>query len=162
MHKSCSTLIFTWGNPSRGDDAIGPTIYDRLQQENLQSVELLTDFQLQIEHALDLENRQRILFVDASISAAAPFEFHRLKATEDETYTTHAMSPESLLYVYNKVNRQPVMPAYMLAIRGYEFELGRPLSGKAKANLSQALEFIKRLVSSTEDWDRKASMLVRE
>ena len=64
-----STLIFTWGNPSRGDDAIGPQIYDLLQQEPLSDVDLLTDFQLQIEHAVDLENRQRVLFVDASVSA---------------------------------------------------------------------------------------------
>ena len=87
------TLIFTWGNPSRGDDALGPYIHDWLKEKNIEYIDLLTDFQLQIEHAVDLENRERILFVDASVSAKAPFEFYRLKPVADESYTTHAMSP---------------------------------------------------------------------
>ena len=72
-------LIFTWGNPSRGDDALGPALYDLLQQEELNRVDLLTDFQLQIEHSIDLEGRERVLFVDASTSAKAPFELSRLQ-----------------------------------------------------------------------------------
>ena len=62
-------LIFTYGNPSRGDDALGPFMFDMLEaykQETgqLDDVDLLTDFQLQIEHAVDLENRRHILFVE--------------------------------------------------------------------------------------------------
>ena len=88
-------LIFTWGNPSRGDDALGPALYELLQQENLNGVDLLTDFQLQIEHSIDLEGRKRVLFVDASTSANAPFELTRLQPEQDTSYTTHAMSPSA-------------------------------------------------------------------
>ncbi len=56
-------------------------------------VDLLTDYQLQIEHAVDLERRECVLFVDASVSATAPYEFYRLQAERDSSYTTHAMSP---------------------------------------------------------------------
>ncbi len=57
-----SAVIFAVGNPSRGDDAIGPECYGRLEKllknEILAgSVELIEDFQLQIEHALDLQGR---------------------------------------------------------------------------------------------------------
>jgi len=149
-------LIFTWGNPSRGDDALGTEVYDLLQKEDLEDVDLLTDFQLQIEHAVDLESRERILFVDASIAANAPFEFYRLNPVADESYTTHAMSPESLLATYEKVNNQAPPPAFMLSIRGYEFGLGLPMSEEATANLTDALEFINRLLSksSTEHWSQ--------
>ncbi len=153
-NKPSPTLIFTWGNPSRGDDALGPQIYELLQKEALNDVDLLTDFQLQIEHAIDLENRQRILFIDASVSATAPFEFYRLKAVQDESYTTHAMNPESVLSVYEKINKQSAPPAFLLSVRGYEFDLGLPLSDKANANLSQAISFIKQLIiNNTENWN---------
>ena len=159
-NKPSSTLIFTWGNPSRGDDAIGPQIYELLLQQAHNDVDLLTDFQLQIEHAVDLENRQRILFLDASVSAAAPFEFRRLTAVKDESYSTHAVSPRSLLSVYEKVNRQSAPPAYMLSVRGYQFDLGLPLSDEANTNLNQAIHFIKQLITkNTEDWNKLTNPL---
>ena len=67
---------------------------------------MLTDFQLQIEHVMDLEKRERVIFVDASVSGKAPFEFYQIQADKDDSYTTHAMSPQSLLAVYEKVNKQ--------------------------------------------------------
>ncbi len=52
------TLVFACGNPSRGDDALGPELLRVLEQScasgELSGIELLTDFQLQVEHALDL------------------------------------------------------------------------------------------------------------
>jgi len=157
-NSPASTLIFTWGNPSRGDDALGPQIYELLQDESLTDVDLLTDFQLQIEHAVDLENRQRILFVDASVCAASPFEFYQLNAVQDESYSTHAVSPESLLSVYEKIYKHSAPPAFMLSIRGYQFDLGLPLSVQADMNLSQAIRFIKQLLAcdstdTTESWN---------
>lgn len=159
-NKPSSTLIFTWGNPSRGDDAIGPQVYELLLQQAYNDIDLLTDFQLQIEHTVDLESRQRILFLDASVSAAAPFEFSRLNAVKDESYSTHAVSPQSLLSVYEKVNRQSAPPAYMLSVRGYQFDLGLPLSDEANTNLNQAIHFIKQLITkNTEDWNKLTNPL---
>lgn len=151
-------LIFTWGNPSRGDDALGTEAYDLLSKEDLDDVDVLTDFQLQIEHTIDLEQRSRILFIDASVSATAPFEFHRLNPVKDDSYTTHAMSPESLLATYEKVNKTSPPPSYMLSIRGYEFGLGLAMSDKASANLNEAMGFIHQLLSnnSTGDWNQMA------
>ncbi len=149
-------LIMTWGNPSRGDDAIGPVMHDRLEKEVLNGVEVLTDFQLQIEHTMDMQQRDRIIFVDASTTAAAPFEFQRLLPVIDNSYTTHAMSPESLLATYEKVNHESPPPAYMLSVRGYDFGLGLPLSEQAGNNLAKALSFIKTLINENlaSDWDQ--------
>ncbi|MDP2785684.1 MAG: Ni/Fe hydrogenase, partial [Sulfurimicrobium sp.] len=61
-------LVFGYGNPSRGDDALGPLLLEQLAALNLPHVELLTDFQLQVEHAVDLQGRERVLFIDASVS----------------------------------------------------------------------------------------------
>ena len=56
-------------------------LLDRL--EALQSgryVELLTDFQLQVEHAADMVGRELVLFIDASVSCPPPYAFSRLVA----------------------------------------------------------------------------------
>lgn len=153
-------LIFTWGNPSRGDDAIGPRAYDLLLQDDCSGVDILTDFQLQIEHAVDLENRERILFVDASVSAAEPFEFYRLKPAQDDSFTTHAMSPASLLATYKKAYGKAPPPAFMLSIRGYVFSLGLPISAEANVNLVEAVAFTRQLMStdSTRYWEELAGV----
>jgi len=140
-------LIFTYGNPSRGDDALGPAMFDLLEKHKLETgklvdVDLLTDFQLQIEHAVDLEHRELVLFVDAGISCPAPFEMHRVQATRDDSFTTHAMSPAAVLAVYRQINHHEPPPAYLLTIRAYEFGLGRKMSDAAEANLTKAYEYV--------------------
>ena len=140
-------LVFTWGNPSRGDDAIGPYLDELLHEHDLPEVDLLTDFQLQIEHVVDLEHRERILFVDASVTAQPPFECQSLQPEEDSSYTTHAMSPAALLSVYRKVHQTQPPPADLLSVRGYEFGLGLPLSDRARENTHKAMDFVLDLIA---------------
>ena len=153
--KPAPILIFAYGNPSRGDDALGPAMYDLLHEKLPDDVELLTDFQLQIEHSMDLDQRKVVLFIDASMSATAPFHFYRLQAERDNTFTSHAMSPASLLDAYEQVNKQQAPPSFMLEIRGYEFGLGQPMSEQAELNLQQATSFMKDLLDTEiADWSR--------
>jgi hypothetical protein len=61
-----------------------------------------------------------------------------------------------LLAVYEKVNRQTAPASFLLSIRGYEFDLGLPLSDKANKNLSEAINFVKELITNhSEDWTAK-------
>ena len=140
-------LVFTYGNPSRGDDALGPAMYDLLEEYQhetgkLEQVDLLTDFQLQIEHAVDLEQRKLVIFVDAGVSSPEPYGFDELQAERDESYTTHAMSPVAVLDVFRQINRCDPPLTFLLTIRAYEFGLGQTISEQADKNLQQAFEFI--------------------
>ncbi len=137
-------LIFGWGNPSRGDDALGPLFVERIAALDLPGVECLTDFQLQVEHALDLENRERILFIDASMETGAPYRQRRLSPAHDASFSTHAMSPEAVMQVYVGLHDADPPPCTLLAIRGERFELGEPLSRSAAANLEAAIAWAKR------------------
>ncbi len=132
-------LVFGWGNPSRGDDALGPLLVERIEALALPGVECLTDFQLQVEHALDLQGRRRILFVDASVSVAAPFAAEAIRAVKDTSYSSHAMTPQAVLAVYGEVMGGDPPAATLLAIRGEEFELGKPLSAGAESHLHEAI-----------------------
>ncbi|MEY8875419.1 MAG: hydrogenase maturation protease [Leptothrix sp. (in: b-proteobacteria)] len=138
------TLVFAWGNPSRGDDALGPLFVDAVEALQLPGVECLTDFQLQVEHALDLVGRKRVLFVDASCDVRAaladqPFQFGPLLAHRDASFTTHAMSPASVLQVYTDLEGHAPPPTWLLAIRGEQWELGQQPSAAALDSLQQAL-----------------------
>ena len=138
------TLIFGWGNPSRGDDALGPLFVEHFtalaaRHPEWGGVDCLTDFQLQVEHALDLQGRSRVLFVDASLDAPAPCSLARIEAARDASFTTHAMSPQAVLRVYADIEDGAPPPCWLLAIRGEGFELGEPLSNSANGNLKAAL-----------------------
>ena len=138
------TLVFGWGNPSRGDDALGPLFLERFAaltagRDGNDAVECLTDFQLQVEHALDLKGRARVLFVDASHDAAPPCTLARILPRADAVVFSHALSPAGLLHVYADVTGDAPPPCWQLAIRGEAFELGAPLSPAAVAHLEAAL-----------------------
>lgn len=141
-------LVFGYGNPGRGDDALGPELLKRLQQSTAATgqVDFLADFQLQIEHALDLEHRRLVLFIDASVSCKAPFEFKLEKPERDLSYTTHAMSPAAVLQVYQSINNEAPPASFLLSIRAEQFELGSDLSAAAKENLYQADWFVENLL----------------
>jgi len=144
-------LIIGIGNPSRGDDALGPMLIERLEALQIPDVELLTDFQLQVEFVLDLQGRQQVIFIDASLNAAPPFEFTPVAAEEDSSYTSHALSPGAVLHAYQQLYGPPP-PAYVLAIRGTAFELGEGLSEVATANLDAALGWLcKKLMVTAAD-----------
>ena len=135
------TLVFGWGNASRGDDALGPVFIERLRALGLPGVECLDDYQLQPEHALDLAGRTRVLFVDASLACTAPFEVSAPRPARDASFSSHAMSPSALLQAYVNVHNAPPPPATLLAIRGERFELGEPMGEAARANLEAALSW---------------------
>ena len=134
-------LVFAWGNRSRGDDALGPLLLDRLRAllPVDSGVDCLEDYQLQIEHALDLPGRSSVLFVDASLTCRAPFEVISLAPARDASMGTHTLSAQALLQVFCDLHGQAPPASTLLAIRGEAFELGTPLSPAADANLERAL-----------------------
>ena len=142
--------MFACGNPSRGDDALGPALLERLARSQaegqLADCDLLTDFQLQVEHALDLVGREFVVFVDASVSGPEPFAFTLITPEPVVTYSTHVMTPGAVLRTYAQlapqVARGPCPTAWLLAIRGYRFELGEALSAAAQANLDASGAFL--------------------
>jgi hydrogenase maturation protease len=139
-------LVFGWGNASRGDDALGPLFVERLRSTlgAGADVECLDDYQLQIEHALDLAGRERVLFVDASLDCRAPFEVTPLRAAHDGSITSHALSPQGVMQVFRDLHGKDPPPCTLLAIRGKRFELGQPPGPDAMAGLAAALQWAER------------------
>lgn len=146
-------LVFAYGNLSRGDDALGPLLLESIEQNiptALHTVDMLVDFQLQIEHALDLRHRELVLFVDASVNSDGAFAFTEITPAKDDSYSTHAMSPAAVLAVYLTITKQPPPPCFLLAIKGESFELGEGLSASATANLALASGFVQGLLKELD------------
>lgn len=139
-------LLFGYGNPGRGDDALGPELIARITQLHLAEVECQNDMQLQVEHVTDLAGCDRVLFVDADMSCAEPFEFSGIRPEKDGSYTSHAMNPNALLHAYRQVYGKDAPPAFLLRIRGYDFELGDPLTRRASDNLEAAMKQVVELI----------------
>ncbi len=132
------TLVLAVGNASRGDDALGPLAAERIEALRLPGVEVLIDFQLQVEHALDVLGRRRVLFIDAHAALDAPFALAPIAPGAERLGASHALAPAAVLEVHRTLIGAPP-PAWLLAIRGRSFELGAGLSAAAERDLEQAL-----------------------
>jgi hydrogenase maturation protease len=151
-------VVFGWGNDARGDDGLGPLLLERIARAAWPDVRTIEDFQLQIEHALDLDGAEAALFLDAGRDTPAPFAFAEIRPKRGESHTTHALAPEAVLDVYARSLRRLPPPAFMLSMRGESFELGEWLSAEARERLEAAWAFVQELMAerSVEHWRRKA------
>jgi hydrogenase maturation protease len=152
-------LVLAVGNPSRGDDALGPELIERLLhlEAGSSDVEFLSDFQLQIEHALDISGRRAVLFVDAarpgvvlqaafgdiadahaSQHTACGVSLVPINADERFPVASHALRAEAVLEVARRLKMR-LPPAWQLAIEGQAFALGEGLSEAAERHLDQAV-----------------------
>jgi hydrogenase maturation protease len=148
-------IVFAVGNPSRGDDALGPVLATRLiawlEAEGLGGrVDVVEDFQLQIEHALDLEGRRLALFIDAGEGTAPPFVLKRIAASGAVAHSTHALAPEAVLEVYRRTLGDEPPPSYILCVAGTDFALGEPLTAAAAENADSAFAELKTLCLTPE------------
>jgi hydrogenase maturation protease len=158
-------LVLGWGNRSRGDDALGPLLVERLSAAlgDDGRVECLDDYQLQVEMALDLIGRQAVLLVDASRDCAPPFTATALQPARDASYSSHAMSPGALLQAYRDLCGQDPPPCTLLAIRGEQFVLGEAPGLAALAHLEAALAWAQGWVGrELQRGDLRTSPLIRQ
>jgi hydrogenase maturation protease len=140
-----AVLIVGYGNPGRQDDGLGPEIVQELEQLQLSGLTLEADYQLSIEHAADLGQSDKVIFVDAAVSGPEPYQVKRLEAARSIEFTSHALGPEAVLAICEDTYKH-TPEALLVAVRGYSFEFAEGLSDKARQNKSKALEFIKNLI----------------
>jgi hydrogenase maturation protease len=133
--------VYGFGNPGRQDDGLGPMIIDKLDNDNIQGITTDCNYQLNIEDADNISESDVVIFVDASIDAEEPFTFKRIEPSAEITFTTHSMSPESVIALCGDIYGR-IPEAYVLAVRGYEWEMFEGLSEKAMYNFNEAYHFL--------------------
>jgi hydrogenase maturation protease len=150
-------LVLAVGNPSRGDDAVGPLLAECLQawlaQQNAEvqaRIEVITDQQLVVEHVLDLLGRERVLLVDAAAQGEQVVSLSDLRAPPQHAdsaeraapqaapISSHAATPAQLLSWHASLLKQAAPPTSLMTITGRGFELGAGLSDQARRGLREA------------------------
>ncbi len=157
---SAPVAIFAIGNRGRGDDAAAPLLLDRLRSwlegEGMSAdFDLFEVYQLQLENALDMEGRGLVLFIDAERDAAAPVSFAAVApASALAGMSTHALSPGAVLGVYRQFSGVEPPPAFVLGLRGVNFDLGAPVSTSTRAAMEEGWEWLRALCRCprAEEW----------
>lgn len=143
-------VVFGYGNVSRGDDAFGPLLLERIEAAAPPGVTLVEDYQLQIDHALDLNGADLALFIDAGTGTPPPFRFYETAPQVSTALTSHALAPEAVLDIFRKVTGAAPPPAFVLCVRGEDFALGHGLSPEGAHNLEAAWQFLLGLIIRPE------------
>ncbi|MBV8192633.1 MAG: hydrogenase maturation protease [Alphaproteobacteria bacterium] len=148
MTAADRVLVLGYGNPGRQDDGLGPAAAEEMARLGWPRVSVQDNYQLVIEDAADIAEHDVVWFVDAARSGAEPYEIRRLRAGPDLAFTSHLLKPETLLAIVEQYyGRSP--DAYLLAIRGYEFEFLEGLSERASGNLAAAVTAMRRRIGTS-------------
>lgn len=152
--------VLAVGNDARGDDALGPMLLARLENLALPAVRLVLDFQFQVEHALDLDGAERVLFLDAHCNQTAPVVLAPVLPAPCLGGASHALTPGQVLGVRERIGR-PVPEAWVLSLAGADFSLGAGLSGCGWRSLEAGWDCLQALLEhpTSQAWRARAQGL---
>ena len=138
------TLLIAIGNTARRDDGLGWLFLDQIMELDCFQGKTTYCYQLQVEDAALIEQHPRIIFVDATEEKLNNgFEWEKVKPKNDFTFTTHALTPEAVLYLCQELYKKNPL-AYTLKIQGFKWKLKTGLSKKATKNLKKALKYFRK------------------
>lgn len=138
-------LIYGFGNPGRQDDGLGPALVEKLEADKNFKADTDSNYQLNIEDAYEISRYKAVIFVDASYSCEESFSFYEIEPAGEITFTTHAMSPQSIMALCEDLYPEKVK-AFILEIKGVEWEFKEGLSAEAEKNLEEAFNFLKNRI----------------
>ncbi len=149
------TLLVGVGNPGRRDDGLGPALVERLAgmrpperavvditaslaaPSSARPVEAFWTYQLNIEDAATVGDYDRVIFADAALDLAAPAGLAPLEPAASISFTTHEMSPASVLALTEELyGKAPA--GFLLKIRGTEWDFAEGLSAEGEQSLAEA------------------------
>jgi len=146
-HKNI--LVYGYGNPGRQDDGVGPALAEKIDALNIPGVLTDSNYQLNVEDALEIAKSRAVFFADASVDCSEPFSFEKVLPSNLIRFTTHTISPDSLIALCNELYGMNV-PAYTLAVRGYSWEFNEPITDRAKSNMQEAFSFLVEKLTETQ------------
>ena len=147
-------IVVGYGNPHRGDDAIGQKVVTQLQALNFPALEAYSVSYLTPELSSKLARANIAIFVDACKLSNAktlqikPLEPYGIEATGAALPGFgHSCSPCSLLALTQSVYGH-FPKAWWVEVPASDFSMGQPLSDLAERGVEQALRTIASLIGS--------------
>lgn len=139
-------LIYGYGNPGRQDDGLGVELVRRLEEwaikMELVDIEFENNYQLNIEDAEAISNKDLVIFADASREEIEDFCLSRVDGNTKVSFTSHAASPGYVVELCKELfQKEPHV--MLLHIKGYEWDIKEGISDRALNNLEKALSYMK-------------------
>jgi len=144
------TMIIGYGNPLRGDDAVGyhaaRLLSDMVKQRE---VVIRTCHQLTPELAPEISTFEKVIFIDASIAeVAGELTVSQLKHTGvSERTISHHFDPESVLTCSHMLYGR-VPEAYLVTITANSFGYMEDLSVPVKRRLPDLTQAVLRIIGN--------------
>ena len=146
-------LVYGYGNPGREDDGLGirfAEIVETWAEENTTlAADVDMNYQLNIEDALTISAYDVVFFVDASMESIDKYLITRVAPSDKVNFSMHSVSASYITYLSREIyDKQPI--AFMIHIKGYQWELKEGLTEKATQNMQAALAYFKGIMQNSE------------
>lgn len=149
MRTPRKILVYGYGNPGRQDDGLGIALSETIEgwarENNLDDVDTDSNYQLNIEDADRISGFNLVIFADATKEDIRNYAFTPLKPSPEIEFTMHSMSPAFILNLCREVYMTSPS-AFLLHIKGYEWEFMQDMTQEARKNLEEAARFLKNKI----------------
>jgi hydrogenase maturation protease len=150
MDSDSRILVYGYGNPGRQDDGLGAAFIQMLENWLVENPfpQISTDcnYQLNIEDAAAVSDKTLVVFVDASQEAIEDYSFTKVEASDARVeFSMHAVSTSFVIDLCQKIYGK-VPEAWLLHIRGYEWDFKEELTQPAQRNLELAFGFLTKFL----------------
>jgi hydrogenase maturation protease len=144
MKDTSNKLLIGIGNVGRNDDGLAWKFLDRVKGTMPKEWECVYRYQLNIEDADLLSNYDTVVIVDAyNEKLPRGYAMEECHANVGFEYTTHALSPCTVLALCNKLYEIKPL-TFVVKIQGYDWDLKEGLSDQASINLVKAVSYFER------------------
>lgn len=153
------TLLFGYGNADREDDGVawhilrevmlrnGLPLIDELDidyHDTVGDVDYVFQLQLTPEIAYDLDQYDRVCFIDAHTGAVPEdVHFEKVNAHFQKSPFTHHLTAASLLSIAETIHHK-IPETILVSVRGYQFGFARTLSTATSLLTRQAADIIQK------------------
>ena len=146
MARDLKILIYGYGNPGRQDDGLGVLLVEQIntwiELEGYTFIETDSNYQLNIEDASVINEKDLVIFADASKEDLEYYSFTEILPDAKVDFTMHHVSPSFVLHLSQEIYGK-IPDTFLIHVKGYEWEFMKEPTKKALDNLNRAIVFLK-------------------
>lgn len=105
--------------------------------------------ELSIDLLEDLADCDCVIFIDAALEGQEVM-VREIKPLDKPSSLSHHLPPEKILFWVNELYHH-CPRAFLLSLKGYNFDLGEGLSPQALANVQEAIPILKKITEVQSD-----------
>ena len=135
------------------DDGLGYEAVNILEKwaedKGYDNISFDCNYQLNIEDAYEISDKDIVIFIDASKEDIDDFSFTNVDSNSKMSFTSHEASPGYIYYLCNRLfDKSP--DTFLLHIKGYKWEFEQKISPMASKNLNKAISYLKIVLENPE------------